>query len=126
MNSGSADCNKAIEALRSDEQLYIEELENLGKAFEQLQTENSNLVKKIAEKDDQISKLMGDKLKAEFTLSQSMKEVESSLDRAQKIEELAKHRVTETESREELLRRQMVRNFMSFPFFNNICLGVYG
>lgn len=88
--------------------MYIEELENIGKAFEQLQNENTNLVKRLADKDDQISKLTGDKLKAEFAVSQNLKEAESSLERAQKIEEIAKHRTHEIESREETLRRQVV------------------
>ncbi len=99
--------------MRADEQLYVEELENLGKAFEQLQNENSNLVKKVSDKDEQISKLMSDKLKAEFSMSQNLKEAESSLERAQKIEEIAKHRVNEIESREETLRRQVVKNLIA-------------
>lgn len=109
MDNHNSDLSRAVETLRADEQLYIEELENLGKAFEQLQSENANLVKKIAEKDDQISKLLGDKLKAEFSFSQIQKEAESSLERAHKIEELAKHRIIEAESREDTLRRQVVK-----------------
>lgn len=84
----------------------------MGKAFEQLQSENASLVKKIADRDDQISKLLGDKLKAEFSFSQIQKEAESSLERAQKIEEIAKHRVNESESREDTLRRQVVQSFL--------------
>jgi hypothetical protein len=109
-NQNSSELSKAIETLRADEQLYIEELENLGKAFEQLQSENASLVKKIADKDDQISKLLGDKLKAEFSFSQIQKEAESSMERAHKIEELAKHRIVEAESREDTLRRQVVND----------------
>ena len=125
MANGSADFIKAIENLRADEQLYVEELENLGKAFEQMQNENSNLVKKLADKDEQISKLTSDKLKAEFAMSHNSKESESSLERAQKIEEIAKHRIHEIESREESLRRQVVLNFLLKYFLINI-LGVHG
>ena len=109
MNSEPSELSKAIETFRADEQMYIEELENLGKAFEQLQEENVNLVKKLGEKEDQISKLMGDKLKAEFSLSQIQKEADSGLERAQKIEEIARHRIAEIEAREDSLRRQVVR-----------------
>ena len=89
--------------------MYVEELENLGKAFEQLQAENSILVNKISDKDNEISKLLGDKLKAEFSLSQIQKEADFSLEKAQKIEEIAKHRISEMESREDSLRRQVVK-----------------
>jgi len=109
LNHEPSEISKAIETLRSDEQMYIEELENLGKAFEQLQEENANLVKKLGEKDDQISKLMGDKLKAEFSLSQIQKEADSSLEKAHKIEEIARNRIAEIEAREDSLRRQVVR-----------------
>jgi chromosome segregation ATPase len=109
ITNDSSDLVKAIETLRADEQLYIDELENLGKAFEQLQNENASLVMKIADRDDQISKLLGDKLKAEFSFSQIQKEAESSLERAQKIEEIAKQRINEAESREDTLRRQVVK-----------------
>lgn len=67
-----------------------------------------DLIKKIADRDDQISKLLGEKLKAEFSFIQIQKESESSLERAQKIEEIAKHRISEIESREDSLRRQVV------------------
>lgn len=100
--------------MRADEQLYIEELENLGKAFEQLQIENDNLIKKVADRDDQFSKLLGEKLKAEFSFIQIQKESESSLERAHKIEEVAKHRISEIESREDSLRRQVVKLFCQF------------
>lgn len=112
--------SKTIEALRADEQLYIEELENLGKAFEQLQIENADLIKKVADRDDQISKLLGEKLKAEFSLIQVQKEAESSLERANKIEEIAKHRIAEIESREDSLRRQVVNNFFNLLIFNRL------
>lgn len=120
MVDSPSELKKAIETLRADELLYIEELENLGKAFEQLQSENANLVKKIAERDDQISKLLGDKLKAEFSLSQIQKEAEFSLERAHKIEEIAKQRVAEAELREDTLRRQVVKKLeqhKKFTFF---------
>lgn len=100
--------------MRADEQLYIEELENLGKAFEQLQSENASLIKRIADRDDQISKLLGDKLKAEFSFPQIQKEAESSLERAHKIEEIAKHRISEAELREDTLRRQVVKLYLCY------------
>lgn len=96
-----------MDALRADEQLYIDELESLGKAYEQLQSELSATQKKLTERDDQISRLLGEKLKAEFTTSQIHKETESGLMRASKIEEIAKHRVAESEAREGHLRSQL-------------------
>ena len=99
--------------------MYLDELENLGKSFEQIQIENSNLIKKIADKDEQLAKLLGDKLKAEFSLSQIQKEAESSLIRAQKIEEISNQRVSEAEAREDNLRRHMVNfSILKFLFFN--------
>lgn len=86
----------------------MEELENLGRAFEQIQSENANFIKKIAEKDETITKLIGEKMKAEFISSQVQKETESSLQRAHKIEEISKHRVSEIEAREDNLLRQVV------------------
>lgn len=97
----------ALDALRADEQLYIDELEDLGKAYEQLQIELSSTQKKLTERDEQISRLLGDKLKAEFASSQIQKETESGLMRASKIEEIAKHRVAESEAREGQLRAQV-------------------
>lgn len=94
--------------MRADEQLYVEELENMGKAFEQIQIEVENLIKTVEEKEQHISKLMGDKLKAEFSLSQIQKEAESSFERSQKIEEMAKHRIAEIEIRDENLKKQLV------------------
>lgn len=82
-------------------------MEALGKAFEQIQSENSGLLKRLSEKEDQISKLLGDKLKAEFSLSQVQKEAEISSLRAQKIEDIAKHRVNESEAREVSLRKEL-------------------
>lgn len=107
MVAGQGDQAAAIESLRADGQVYVEELESLGRAFEELQSANAALIKKIAEKDDGASKLLGDKLKAEFSVSQIQKEGESVLLRAQKMEELAKHRVSEMESREGLARQQL-------------------
>ena len=96
-----------MDTLRADEQLYIDELEGLGRAYEQLQSELSSAAKKLTEKDDQISRLIGEKLKAEFACSQIQKETESGLMRGSKIEEIAKHRVAESEAREGQLRTQI-------------------
>jgi E3 ubiquitin-protein ligase BRE1 len=98
---------KALDSLRADQQLYIDELEDLGKAYEQLQGELSATQKKLAERDEQISRLLGEKLKAEFASSQIQKENESGLVRSGKIEEIAKHRVSESEAREGQLRTQL-------------------
>ncbi len=102
-----ANVQSALDALRADEQLYIDELENLGRAYEQLQSELTATQKKMTERDEQISRLLGEKLKAEFASSQIHKETESGLMRASKIEEIAKHRVAESEAREGQLRAQV-------------------
>lgn len=97
-----------LEEIRANEQTYIDEIENLGQAFEQIQQENGALMKKISERDESISKLLAEKLKAEFTVTQIQKEAELSLSRSQKLDEISKHRVQEMEERESAARQMLI------------------
>src|SRR5690606_34777886 len=99
--------SEVILKLRSDERLIYSELEIVGKSFDEVQSQNSKLIKELSDKEEAYGRLLAEKLRAEFAAVQAKKESEISLQKAMLLERESLDRLEAAESRERSLQNQL-------------------
>lgn len=101
------DLRETIRSLKDSENELYQELETIGRSFDDLANQNQLLSKQLAERDEALGKLTSEKLRAEFSSVQARKDAEIALQKAQTIEVSSIERIANTESLEIRLRRDI-------------------
>lgn len=100
------ECSKILDLLKENEVNLYNELEMLGKAFEDIQFQNKNLIKQIAEKDELNGQILKEKLKARNSdLYKLGKKQKTAHEKAIQIEKFSLERIEMAESIEKDARK---------------------
>lgn len=101
------DLQDTIRSLKDNENELYQELETIGRSFDDLANQNQLLSKQLAERDEALSKLMSEKLRAEFSSVQARKDAEIAMQKAQAVEVSSIERIANAESLEAHLRKDI-------------------
>jgi E3 ubiquitin-protein ligase BRE1 len=93
------DLKTALDSQRQETEVLLAEIENISKAFEDMQAQNSRLLQQLAEKEDATTQILGESMKLKQQVAQARAEVQLVLERFTRMEDrykaqtelLAKH-----------------------------------
>ncbi|XP_024639849.1 E3 ubiquitin-protein ligase BRE1-like 2 isoform X2 [Medicago truncatula] len=91
---------EAIKAKEAEAETYISEIETIGQAYEDMQTQHQRLLQQVAERDDCNIKLVSESMKAKHLHSTLLSEKQAFVDQLQKINSLienSKKRIANSE-----------------------------
>lgn len=89
------------------EDMLLEELAAIEKAYDSLRQHNENLIKECSSKEQSINAAAAEKIRAEFKIAQALKESELELKKAQELEAFIISKNSQIQSREKSLLTQI-------------------
>ncbi len=96
-----------VKQLKRDEGVLFGEVDELGRAFEEVQGQHAGLLKLLAEREEASSKATGEKLRLEFAIVQVRKDADISMQKASILESMSLERIERADEREKDARRQV-------------------
>lgn len=107
IDSRSKEALDAIREIKEQESLIYGEIESLEKVFEGAQYTVERLTKQLSEKEEQISRLLGEKLRADFVVVQCKKDADIATQNATLLEKHALAQIEEFDKKNAEMRKKI-------------------
>lgn len=99
--------SQIVAQLKLEEKMIYSELETVAKSYDEIQQQNSVLIRQLAEKDDAYGRLLAEKLKVEFSSTQVKRDADVVLQKGTLLERESLERQEASEIRDKQVQEQL-------------------